>query len=85
MVSSSYKMVSSIEKIDHSERSQENNGSQGRQITVLTVVLRRLRKSHLIKEVIFGQRLRSSGEFNDVVIWRKSFSGEEITSAKVLW
>lgn len=52
---------------------------------VLIMGLRRLRKSHLIEEVTFGQRLRSSGEFNDVVIWRKSFSGEETTSTKILW
>lgn len=84
MVSSSYKVVSSIEKIGHSKRSQENNGSWCREIIVLIMELRRWRKYHLNEEVTFGQRLRSSGEFDDAVIWRKSFSVEETTTAKVL-
>lgn len=78
-------MVSPMEKVDHSDRGQENDGSQCRQITVLIRGLKRLKRSHLIEEVTFGQRLRSSGEFNDVVIWRKSVPVEGTTSAKVLW
>lgn len=75
-------MVSSMEEIGHSERGQKNNGSQCSWIAVL---IKGLMKSQLIEEVTFGQRLRSSGGFNDVLIWRKCIPGKETTSAKVQW
>lgn len=75
-------MVSSIEKRARSERSQDNNGSQHRQITVLIRGLRRLKKSQPIEDVTCVGRFRSSGGFDGVVIWRKSFPGENNNQCK---